>query len=83
MTTGGTSLVKTTRHGLRHVSGDRCQKCNSVMLYEDYDPWHSHHGWTCGACGFEQVLDNGTKSLIDPTKRYTGLRLMLAGAYGS
>lgn len=47
-------------------NGGRCQKCNSRMLYHDYDPHHYHNGYTCLMCGTEQVLDNGLKSLIVP-----------------
>ena len=46
----------------------RCQKCGSPNLYHDYDPAHRHNGYTCGMCGTEQILPNGSKSLI-PAER--------------
>lgn len=54
----------------RFQASSCCQKCGgSSLLYHDYDPHHFHDGITCLACGTEQVLTNGRKSLIDPTNR--------------
>lgn len=47
----------------------RCQKCGSPALYHDYDPHHRHNGYTCGMCGFEQVLPNGSISMIPPERK--------------
>ena len=56
-----------------------CQKCSSPMLVHDYDPHHFHNGITCLACGFEQVLTTGNKSLIDPKFQLRGRPPRLAG----
>jgi len=53
----------------RHMVAKCCIKCGAAMLYHDYDPNRSHNGATCLMCGTEQPLDNGLKSLIDPTHR--------------
>ena len=45
---------------------DACERCGTKgLLYHDFDPYHYHNGITCLACGHEQTLSTGVKSLID------------------
>lgn len=54
---------------LEKLASGMCGKCGSHMLYHDYDPAGRHNGITCLACGCEQKLPDGSRSVW---KNYRG-----------